>query len=92
MHTGISGSGIFGQKMESTYSLFAENGRNAEMKKFEYKTVNYAQGLRKRLSGDDFGESFLRVLAEQGQEGWDLKDVIRDSGMQTILIFGREVA
>ena len=61
------------------------------MKKIEYKTVKYEQGLSKRLSGDDFGESFLRVLAEQGQEGWDLKDIIRENGMQAVLIFSREV-
>lgn len=61
------------------------------MKKIEYKTVKYEQGLAKRLSGDDFGESLLRVLAEQGEEGWDLKDIIRESGMQAILIFSREV-
>ena len=62
------------------------------MRKIEYKTVKYEQGLGKRLSGDDFGESFLRVLAEQGQEGWDLKEIIRESGMQAILIFSREVS
>ena len=62
------------------------------MKKIEYKTVQYEQGLGKRLSGDDFGESFLRVLSEQGEEGWDLKDVIRESGMHALLIFSREVA
>ncbi|MCL5099205.1 MAG: DUF4177 domain-containing protein [Candidatus Omnitrophica bacterium] len=62
------------------------------MKQIEYKTVKFEQGLGKRLSGDDFGESFMRVLSEQGQEGWDLKDVIRESGMQALLIFSREVA
>lgn len=63
------------------------------MKKIEYKMVTYATpGLLKRLSGDSFGESFLRVLAEQGQEGWDLKEVIRESGVEALLIFGREVA
>ena len=62
------------------------------MKKIEYKTVKYEQGIGKRLSGDDFGENFLRVLSEQGQEGWDLKDVIRETGMQALLIFSREVA
>ena len=62
------------------------------MKKIEYKTVQYEQGLGKRLSGDDFGESFLRVLSEQGEEGWDLKDVIRESGMHALSIFSREVA
>jgi hypothetical protein len=62
------------------------------MKTIEYKTVKYEQGLSKRLSGDDFGESFLRTLSAQGQEGWDLKDVIRESGVNALLIFSREVA
>lgn len=62
------------------------------MKTYEFKTVKYEQGLGQRLSGDDFGESFLRVLSEHGQEGWDLKDVIRESGMHALLIFSREVA
>ncbi len=62
------------------------------MKKIEYKMVTYEIGLRKRLSGDRFGEGFLKVLAEQGQEGWDLKDIIRESGLEALLIFGREVA
>ena len=62
------------------------------MKKIEYKTVRYEPGLVKRFTGDEFGESFMRVLAEHGQEGWDLKEIIRKSGLQAILIFGREAA
>ncbi len=62
------------------------------MKTIEYKTVRYEQGLFKRISGDDFGESFEKLLSEQGQEGWDLKDIIRESGMHAILIFSREAA
>jgi len=62
------------------------------MKRIEYKLVRYEQGLRKRLSGDDFGDSFLQVLSAQGQEGWDLKEIIRESGMETLLIFSREMA
>ena len=61
------------------------------MKKIEYKTVRYHPGLSKRLTGDDFDESFVQVLSEQGQEGWDLKQVIRESGLETLLIFSREV-
>jgi len=61
------------------------------MKKFEYKTVIYEQGLGKRIAGDDFGEGFLRVLSEHGNEGWDLKDIIRESGMKALLIFNREL-
>lgn len=59
------------------------------MKQIEYKIVRYEQGLLKRLSGDDFGESFLKVLTEQGQDGWDLKEIIRESGMEALLIFSR---
>ena len=54
------------------------------MKQIEYKMVSYEQGLVNRLSGADFGESFMQVLAEQGQEGWDLKEIIRDSGMHAL--------
>ena len=61
------------------------------MKKIEYKTVQYEPGLGQRLAGDDFGETFMRVLSEQGQEGWDLKEIIRESGLHSILIFSREV-
>lgn len=62
------------------------------MKRIEYKTVKYDQSLGERLSGDDFGERFLQVLSEQGREGWDLKDVIRESGIHALLIFSREAA
>jgi hypothetical protein len=62
------------------------------MKRIEYRTVRYEPGLGKRLSGDEFGDSFMRVLAEQGQEGWDLKEIIRESGLDAILIFSREAA
>ncbi len=61
------------------------------MKKIEYKIVKYEQGIGKRLRGDDFGESFLQVLSEQGADGWDLKEVIREGGWEALLIFGREV-
>jgi Domain of unknown function (DUF4177) len=63
-----------------------------KMKQIEYKTVRYEQGFVNRLSGDDFGESFSLMLSEQGREGWDLKAVIRESGMQALLIFSREAA
>lgn len=62
------------------------------VKQIEYKLVNYEIGLRQRLSGDDFGESFLKLLTEQGREGWDLKEIIRESGMQSLLVFSREAA
>lgn len=61
------------------------------MNKIEYKTVSYSISLGKRMSGDGFGESFLRLLSEQGQEGWDLKEIIRDTGMEALLIFSRPI-
>lgn len=39
------------------------------MKRIEYQTVKYVPGLRKHLSGDDFGEDFLQLLNEKGQLG-----------------------
>ena len=63
------------------------------MNKIEYRIVVYeTPGLLKRLSGDSFEEGLARVLAKQGQEGWDLKEIIRESGAEALLIFGREVA
>ena len=61
------------------------------MKQFEFKTLIYAPSLCKRLTGDDFGEDFLKVLSDNGREGWDLKSVVRDTGLQTLLIFSREL-
>jgi hypothetical protein len=55
------------------------------MKNIEYKTVNYEITLGKRLSGDDFGDAFLTLLSRHGQEGWDLKEIIRESGVQRCL-------
>jgi hypothetical protein len=60
------------------------------MKQYEFMTVRFEPGLGKRLKGDDFGDSFLAVLNEHGKDGWDLKTIIRESGLQTLLIFGRE--
>lgn len=61
------------------------------MKKVEYKTVSYEPGLGKRLTGDDYGENFLQLLSEQGEEGWDLKAVLQESGLQKTLVFSREM-
>ena len=61
------------------------------MKKIEYKIVKYEQGFGNRLKGNDFSEDFLRVLSENGAEGWDLKEIMRESGFQALLIFGREM-
>lgn len=61
------------------------------MKQFQFKTVRYEPGLDKQSSGDDFGDDFQKVLAGHGKDGWDLKTVFREQGLQIILIFGREV-
>jgi len=60
------------------------------MRPIDFKLVRYQQGIMKRLSGDDFGDSFLEVLTEHGRDCWDLKQVIRESGMVALLIFSRE--
>ncbi len=62
------------------------------MKKIEYKIVRYEAGVGERLTGDRFGEGLTRVLSEQGQEGWDLKEVIQQTGMENILVFSREAS
>ena len=61
------------------------------MKRIEYRTVRFGVGLTSRLSGDDFGDQFLRVLNEEGQQGWELREVIRESGLSSLLIFSREI-
>ena len=61
------------------------------MRKIEFKTVRHTPSLGERLSGHDFDEAFEEILSEQGQEGWDLKSVVREHGLQTLLIFSREV-
>jgi hypothetical protein len=62
------------------------------MNPIEYKVVRYEQGLLKRLTGDDFGDSFVEFLNAQGREGWDLKGVVRESGLDALLVFSRPVA
>lgn len=61
------------------------------MKQFQFKTVRYEPGFDKQIMGDDFGDGFQKVLADIGKEGWDLKSVVREQGLPTILIFSREV-
>lgn len=61
------------------------------MKHFEFKVVVHESGIVNRVKGDDFGEDFKNLLAEQGREGWDLKSLVREHGMRTLLIFSREV-
>ena len=60
------------------------------MKQFEFKTVRYAPGLGKRITNDDFGADFLKVLSEHGRDGWDLKTLVREHGLKTLLVFSRE--
>ena len=61
------------------------------IKKIEYKVVKHDIRVGTRLKGNDFSDSFVQLLAAYGQEGWDLKSVIREGGFMTLLIFGREV-
>lgn len=60
------------------------------MTRFEFKTVRFRHGFRLRLQGDIYDESFEAMLAQHGQDGWDLKTAIREP-YRTVLIFGREV-
>jgi hypothetical protein len=62
------------------------------MNPIECKVVRYEQGLLKRLTGDDFGDSFVEFLNAHGREGWDLKGVVRESGLDALLVFSRPVA
>lgn len=61
------------------------------MKQFEFKLVVHEPGIANRVKGDDFGEDFKDLLAEHGRNGWDLKSVVREHGLRTVLIFSREV-
>jgi hypothetical protein len=53
--------------------------------------VNHDIRVGIRLKGNDFNDSFVQLLAAHGQEGWDLKSVVREGGFMTLLIFGRDV-
>jgi len=60
------------------------------MRRFEFKTVRFRHGFGKRLLGDNYDESFEAMLAQHGQDGWDLKTAIQEP-LRTVLIFSREV-
>jgi hypothetical protein len=62
------------------------------MKQIEYKHVRYAWTLGTQFSQDKFDELLMKMLAEHGREGWDLKGVIYEGGLHAHFIFGREAA
>ena len=57
-----------------------------------YKVVRHEISIGTRLFGREFGDRFLEILAAHGQDGWDLKQVIRMGGLQALLIFSREAS
>lgn len=60
------------------------------MKQIEYKHVRHAWKLGAQLSQEKFDETLMKMLAEHGREGWDLKGVIYEGGLHAHFIFGRE--
>lgn len=66
--------------------------KDSRMKRIEYKTFIFDVGILNRLTGNDFGNEFLQLLSSHGDEGWDLKEVIRQSGLSAVLVFSREAA
>jgi len=62
------------------------------MKPIEYKHVRHAWKLGAQLSQEKFDEILMKMLAEHGREGWDLKGVIYEGGLHAHFIFGREAA
>ena len=64
------------------------------MKQIEYKHVRHAWKLGAQLSQEKFDEALMKMLAEHGREGWDLRGVIYEGSlsMHAHFIFGREAA
>ena len=62
------------------------------MKPIEYKHVRHVWKLGAQFSKKKFDEVLMKMLAEQGREGWDLKGVIYEMGSHAHFIFGREAA
>ena len=64
------------------------------MKQIEYRHVRHAWKLGDQLSQEKFDETLMKMLAEHGREGWDLKSVIYEGSlsMHAHFIFGREAA
>ncbi len=62
------------------------------MKQIEYKHVRHGWKLGAQFSQEKFDELLMKMLAEQGREGWDLKATIYEGGLHAHFIFGREAA
>ena len=61
------------------------------MNKYEFEHVRMEHGLEGELSKKRWEEMLKTILAEKGEEGWDLKSAYSEAlTMHTHLIFGRE--
>ncbi len=61
------------------------------MKKYEFRHVRMKHGLRAQLSRKYFEAKLASILAEMGDNGWDLKGIYSEAlTMHTHLVFGRE--
>ena len=71
-------------------TLTRKRNPTMSMKQIEYKHVRHAWKLGAQLSQEKFDETLMKMLAEHGREGWDLKGVIYEGGLHAHFIFGRE--
>jgi hypothetical protein len=62
------------------------------MKTIEYKHVRHEWSLGTQFSKEKFNDQLMQMLTEHGQQGWDLKGIIHESGLHAHFIFGREAA
>lgn len=61
------------------------------MKRYEFKHVRMEHGLEGQLSKRHWEEKLENILAEMGNEGWDLKSFHSEAmTMHSHLVFGRE--
>lgn len=61
------------------------------MRRYEFKHVRMQHGIVGELFREHWEGRLLSILAELGDEGWDLKSAHRETlAFHTHLIFGRE--
>ena len=61
------------------------------MKQYEFKHVRMKHGVAGQLSTEVWEQKLEGILAEMGDQGWDLKSAHHEAGaMHTHFIFGRE--
>lgn len=60
------------------------------MKKYEFKHVRMNHGIEGELSKEHWEKKLESILAEMGDDGWDLKSFQSHFPSHTHLIFGRE--